>query len=119
MAYKKISSFSLSSFWLYQNFKKRTFAHTKRIISVTYVLKIDFVCFVLIFQYLIFFLAHQKVVTAAIDTITVGTRISISTVVTVAAVTRNDPEMIVVMVIEVRRSHGIAISKGDLIPSIL
>lgn len=46
-------------------------------------------------------------VAAAIDTTTVGTKISISTVVViVAAVTRSDPETIAVMVIAVRRKLG-------------
>lgn len=52
--------------------------------------------------------AHQKVVAAAIETTTVETRIriSISTTVAAAAGTRNDPEMIAVMVIAVQRNHG-------------
>lgn len=46
-------------------------------------------------------------VAVAIDTTTVGTKISISTVVViVAAVTRSDPETIAVMVIAVRRKLG-------------
>lgn len=60
----------------------------------------EFHCFIVI-------LAHRKVAVAAINTITVGTKISISTVVvTVAAVTRNAPEMTVVMVTAVRKKRG-------------
>lgn len=52
--------------------------------------------------------AHQKVAAVAINTITVGTKTSINTAaVTVAAVTRNDPGMIAVMVVTVaRKKHG-------------
>lgn len=51
---------------------------------------------------------HQKVAAAVIvtviDTITVKT--NISTVAAAAAVTRNVPEMIAVMITAVRKSHG-------------
>lgn len=52
---------------------------------------------------------HRKAAAAAIVTVidTITAKINISTVAAAAAVTRNVPETIVVMIIAARKSHGI------------